>query len=138
MAPAQYMYAYLHTETDSNDVTYFIIHQLEVIKKAIKDLHSYLAYKTGEYREAARLLEKSKLSGALNHRQLGLLKNALDNPGHEYTIKSHKNSHGISYQTARTDLLALSDKFKILRKYKIGKKDVFVAPPNLVEIIKNV
>ena len=90
MAPAQYMYAYLHTETDSNDVTYFIIHQLEVIKKAIRDLHSYLAHKTGEYRRAARLLENSKLSGALNHRQLGLLKNALDNPGQEYTIKSHK------------------------------------------------
>lgn len=137
MAPAQYMYSYLHTETDSNDVTYFIIHQLEVIKKAIKDLHSYLAHKTGEYREAASLLEKSKLSGALNHRQLGLLKNALDNPGQEYTINSHKNSHGIAYQTARTDLLALSDEYRILRKYKIGKKDVFVAPPNLVEIIKN-
>ena len=136
MAPAQYMYAYLHTETDSNDVTYFIIHQLEVIKKAIRDLHSYLAHKTGEYRRAARLLENSKLSGALNHRQLGLLKNALDNPGQEYTIKSHKNSHGVSYQTARTDLLALSDEFKILKKYKVAKTDVFVAPPNLVEIIK--
>lgn len=136
MAPAQYMYAYLHTETDSNDVTYFIIHQLEVIKTAIKDLHSYLAYKTGEYRKAERLLENSKLSGVLNYRQLGLLKNGLDNPGMEYTIKSHKNSHGISYQTARTDLLALSDNFKLLRKYKIGKKDVFIAPPEMIDLIR--
>ena len=137
MAPAQYMYAYLHTETDGNDVTYFIIHQLEVVKKAIKDLHVYLAHKTSEYREAARLLEKSRLSRALNHRQLGLLKNGLDNPGMEYTIKSHQNSHGISYQTARTDLLALSDEFKLLRKYKVGKKDVFVAPPDMIDLIKD-
>lgn len=137
MAPAQYMYAYLHTETDANDVTYFIIHQLEVIKKAIKDLHSYLARKADEYRQAARLLEDSRLSGALNHRQLGLLKHALDNPGQEYTIQSHKNSHGISYQTARTDLLALSDDFSLLKKYKVSKKDVFVAPPNLAEVIEN-
>lgn len=135
-APAQYMYAYLHTETDSNDVTYFIIHQLEVIKKAITDLHGYLADKANEYREAERLLEKSKLSGVLNYRQLGLLKNGLDNPGMEYTIKSHQNSHGISYQTARTDLLTLSDDFKLLRKYKMGKKDVFVAPANMIDLIK--
>lgn len=136
-APAQYMYAYLHTETDSNDVTYFIIHQLEVIKKAIKDLHGYLADKASEYREAERLLEKSKLSGVLSYRQLGLLKNGLDNPGMEYTIKSHQNSHGIAYQTARTDLLTLSDDFKLLRKYKMGKKDVFVAPANMIDLIKD-
>lgn len=134
-APAQYMYAYLHTETDNNDVTYFIIHQLEVIKKAITDLHHYLADKALEYREAERLLEKSRLSGVLNHRQLGLLKNGLDNPGREYTIKSHQNSHGVSYQTARTDLLSLADEYRLLRKYKIGKKDVFSAPANLIHLI---
>jgi len=136
-APAQYMAAYLHTETDGNDVTYFIIHQLEVIKKSIADLHRYLTDKAGEYREAEKILKKSKLNGLLNHRQLGLLKNALDNPGMEYTIKSHQNSHGIAYQTARTDLLALSDKYHLLKKYKVGKKDVFIAPANMLNLIKN-
>ena len=136
-APAQYLAAYLHTETDSNDVTYFVIHQLEVIKKSIADLHRYLTDKAGEYREAEKILKTSKLNGQLNHRQLGLLKNALDNPGMEYTIKSHQNSHGIAYQTARTDLLALSDTFKLLKKYKVGKKDVFIAPANMLSFIKN-
>ena len=82
------------------------------------------------------MLEKSKLSGLLNYRQLELLKNALDNPGMEYTIKSHQNSHGTSYQTARTGLIALSDDFKLLKKYKVGKQDVFIAPANMIEAIK--
>ena len=55
----------------------------------------------------------------------------------EYTIKSHQNSHGIAYQTARTDLLALSDKYHLLKKYKVGKKDVFIAPANMLNLLKN-
>jgi Fic family protein len=38
-APAQYARAYRHTETDDNDTTYFIVHQLEVIQQAIAALH---------------------------------------------------------------------------------------------------
>jgi len=136
-ARAQYMFAYLHTETDDNDSTYFIVHQLKVIKEAISDLHEYLVNKSNQLKEAEEVLENSPLQGVLNYRQLGILKNALKNPGAEYTIKSHKSSHGISYQTARTDLLKLSDSFHVLKKYKIGKSDVFIAPPNLRELILN-
>ena len=134
-SPTKYMHAYLYTETDENDVTYFIIHQLEVIKEAIADLHSYLTEKSQQLREAEGILEKSPLQGELNHRQLSVLKNALKNPGAEYTIKSHRMSHGVTYQTARTDLLKLSDHFHVLKKYKVGKTDMFVSPPNLREII---
>ena len=134
-APAQYMYAYLHTETDDNDSTYFVVHQLEAIKSAITDLHKYLAAKSNQLREAEEILENSPLQGALNYRQLGVLKNALESPGAEYSIKSHRKSHGISYQTARTDLLKLSDEYNVLKKYKVGKSDIFIAPPNLRELI---
>ena len=134
-SPSKYMYAYLHTETDGNDVTYFIIHQLEVIRQAIVDLHSYLAEKSKQLHLAEAILENSPLQGELNYRQLGILKNAIQNPGAEYTIQSHKSSHGVTYQTARTDLLKLSDRFHVLRKYKVGKTDVFIAPPDIKEII---
>lgn len=134
-APAQYMYAYLYSETDGNDATYFIVHQLQAIRKAITDLHKYLALKSSELREAESVLENSPLQGELNQRQLAILKNALENPGAEYTIRSHKTSHGVAYQTARSDLLKLSDEFNVLKKYKIAKTDVFIAPPNLRELI---
>lgn len=136
-APAKYLYAYLYAETDDNDLTYFIVHQVEIIKEAIKDLHLYLSQKAQQQRETETALKNSSLNGYLNFRQLSLLRNALKNPGGEYTIKSHQTSHGVSYQTARTDLLELSDSYALLKKFKSGKKDVFIAPPELSELIRN-
>ena len=41
-APAQYARAVLFTETDGNDLTYFILHQLKIIRRAIDDLDRWL------------------------------------------------------------------------------------------------
>lgn len=130
-APVQYGKAFLHTETDENDLTYFLIHQIDVLRKAITSLHEYLSRKANEVEEAEKLLENSKASGQLNHRQLSLLKHALKNPGTIYRIQEHQASHAVSYQTARTDLLNMSDKLNLLRKRKYGKSFVFISPPDL-------
>ena len=134
--PTSYMKAYLHTETDNNDVTYFIVHQLAIVKRAIEDLHDYLLKKTEELRNTELALKNSRLHGLLNHRQLALVKNAIQHPGAQYTVKSHQTSHGVAYQTARTDLLNLSDDYGVLRKLKEGRTDVFVAPPDLLEVVR--
>jgi fido (protein-threonine AMPylation protein) len=42
-APTQYARAYLFTETDDSDVTYFLIHQLKTIVAAIDAFHASLA-----------------------------------------------------------------------------------------------
>jgi hypothetical protein len=65
-----------------------------------------------------------------------VIRHALKHPGFEYSIQEHLNAHNISYQTARTDLLALSDKFNLLRKRKYGNSFVFVSPPDLNEKLK--
>lgn len=41
-APSQYVRAYLHTESDGADMTYFVAHQLDVIMKAVDSLRIYL------------------------------------------------------------------------------------------------
>lgn len=130
-APKQYVAAYLDTETDDNDLTYFIFHQVAVIKKAIIALYDYLQKKGEEMEEAEKLLAYSKAKGQLNHRQLLLLEHALKNPGATYEIKQHQAAHRISYQTARNDLLKMSDKLNLLRKRTYGKTFVFVSPPDL-------
>lgn len=102
-APGQYTAAFQYTETDENDLTYFLIYQLEVIVGAIKELHGYLDRKIAEVQEAERL---AKVQG-LNHRQLALLGNAMWNAGTGFTIRSHATSHAVVYQTARSDLFGL-------------------------------
>ena len=132
-APAQYVRSYLFTERDENDTTYFLIYQLEVIRKAISGLHEYLARKVAEQKSTERLLVGSgKLRNRLNHRQLALLTHALMHTGETYKIEGHQRSHAIVYQTARSDLLALHE-MGLLKKQKIGKSFVFEVPTDLRE-----
>lgn len=135
-APAQYSKAFLHTETDENDLTYFIIHQVEVIHQAIADLHNYLDQKMQDIGEAEQLLKANSRLKKMNFRQLALLRHALKHPRFTYYVHEHQASHGVSYDTARKDLLGMADKFKLLMKTKQGKNYVFIAPPDLEARIK--
>lgn len=126
-APAQYARSFLHTETDSNDLTYFLDFQLGVILRAIDELQEYLGKKVKQIRRVEALLKRST---ELNHRQLALLSNALRRPGTRYTIKSHQRSHNVVYETARTDLLELAEK-ELLTANKRGRAYEFVAPADL-------
>ncbi len=129
--PAKYARAYLHAETDDNDTTYFLIHQLGVIEQAIKALHDYLGRKSREQASTEALLRHApRLSDQLNHRQVALLSHALRHTGHGYTVASHQRSHQVTPQTARTDLLSLVD-LELLEKAKRGRAFVFYAPGDL-------
>ncbi len=105
--PSKYARSFLYTETDDNDLTYFLLAQLSVIKRAIKALYKYLTRKTIEVKEILAVLQSSD---QFNHRQLALLGHAIRHPGQRYTIKSHRASHRVAYQTARTDLLELAER----------------------------
>lgn len=130
-APRQYVQAYLHTETDNGDTTYFVLHQLATIRRAIEALYEYLARKADEQRDAERLLANSPaLRGRLNHRQITLLNHALRNPGEEYRVGPHQQRHGVVYQTARTDLMDL-EALGFLEKFKQGQAFVYYAPGDL-------
>ena len=128
--PAKYGRAFLYTTTDDNDVTYFIMHQLKVIIRAIEQLYRYLERKTNELKSAAQLIEKTRLKNKLNHRQLAILDYALRHPAAQYQIKEHQTTHNIAYQTARTDLLKLAE-LGLLLKIKEGLSHVFVTPTDL-------
>ena len=135
-APAKYARAYLYSETDDNDTTYFILHQLQVIEQAITALHDYLARKMGEQRVAENLLRQSpQLADSLNHRQVALLSHALRHADHGYTVESHKRSHQITTQTARTDLLKLAE-LGLMEQRKRGRAFVFYSPRDLGERIE--
>ena len=126
-APVQYGTAFLHTETDENDLTYFIIHQAEIIRRALKGLHDYVARKSSETRACLDALQKHP---ELNHRQQVLIAHAVRHPNFAYQIAGHGARHAVTYATARADLLELA-KMKFLEHRKVGRAFVFVAPKDL-------
>jgi len=135
-APAKYTRAYLYTETDDNDVTYFIIHQLEVINRAISDLLIYLEKKSKEIKSVEQLMRKSPdIQNLLNYRQVALINRALKTPDAIFYVESHRGAHNVTYDTARTDLLKLVQ-MGLLEKKKIGKAFVFSATQNLKQKIE--
>lgn len=133
-APAQYARSFLLTETDNRDVTYFIDYQLGVIKRAIRELHEYLSRKAEELRNVERLLKRSP---GFNHRQLALLGYALRNPDGFFTFRTHAESHGVTHETARNDLLPLVAK-GLLTRSTIRGRHVFRPKPNLPDLLTDV
>jgi Fic family protein len=131
-SPGRYAKAFLYTETDENDLTYFILHQLDVIDKAMAAFRAYVARKTQQQHAI-----EQKLRGhvSLNHRQIALLSHAGRHPMHRYTVTSHQTRHGTVYQTARTDLLEL-EKQGLLVKTKLGKTFYFAAVENLEKALE--
>ena len=126
-APVPYAEAFLHTETDDNDLTYFILHQAAVIRKAVDALREYVKRKTTELHAAEKRLRG--LEG-LNHRQQALLTHALREPVTRYLIVAHQHSHSVTHQTARDDLFDLVQR-GLLTVRKEGRTYVFFAPTDL-------
>ncbi len=131
-APSKYARAFLMTETDDGDTTYFVLYQLSVIKRAIRELDAYLRRKVEEVRDVEAQIRSSV---RFNHRQLALLSDALRNPERSYTLQSHAASHDVTHETARTDLRKLHSKGLLVRR-RIGRKYVFAPAPTLAEELR--
>ncbi|MCY4212424.1 MAG: Fic family protein [Gammaproteobacteria bacterium] len=134
-SPVQYARAYLFTESDESDFTYFLDYHLRVILDAIKQLHRYLARKSQEVIEIGGVLETAALALNLNHRQAALAGHLLKHPQVRPTIASHQRSHKVSYQTARTDLLSLSN-LGLLTVSKRGRSMEFRLAPGFKEKLR--
>lgn len=128
-APAQYERAFLETETDEGDATYFLINQLEVIERAIDDLDLYLQRKIAEQKDVERRLHATE---ELNGRQLALLTHATKHPDHTYTFGGHARSNRVTHETARSDLSGLAERGLLIR-HRRGRTYVFEAPSDLAE-----
>lgn len=131
-APARYGRAFLETETDGGDTTYFLLHQLGVIERAVEEMHAYLHRKAGEIREVEELVP---IDGRLNRRQLDLLSDAVRHPDASYSFGGHAATHGVTHETARADLTALVER-GLLDRRRLGREYRFHPAPGLPRSLK--
>ncbi|MBX3406959.1 MAG: Fic family protein [Phycisphaeraceae bacterium] len=126
---ARYPQAFVDTELDDGDLTYFVLYKLDIIEQALDRLGEHLRHEEEKVRRSERLL---KLAKDLNLRQRLLLEHSLRHPGTQYTVKSHMNSNGIVAATARTDLDDLVRR-RLMTTTKRGREVIYLVTSTLAE-----
>jgi Fic family protein len=129
--PKQYGRAFLNTEVDENDLTYFILYHLQVIERSIKAFREYLDRKRREKEQIARAV----LPAMFNGRQQAILVKAQKEPDTRFTYESHAAGQGVTLATARADLLDLEAR-GLLRGNRVGRRFEFLAVPDLEEKLR--
>lgn len=114
---SQYEKAYLYTEIDENDLSYFITYHIKTMEKAYNALKDYISRKQKEVFQAAKFM---KISG-VNDRMAQILKILHDDPDRILSIKEIESRFNISDYTARTDLKSLTE-LGFLEVIQVNKK----------------
>ena len=134
-APAKYVKAYLYTETDELDLTYFVDYQCEIVSRAVNDYTDYIKDLLKTRGELANWLYRSGLAQKVNNRQLALATTAVQNPGVIFTAAEVARQMNVSDNTARDDLKKLTE-LGLMQSMKEGKGSVYLSPKSLNELKK--
>jgi len=132
-SPGKYSKAYLYTEGDDNDLTYFLKYQLNTLRIALDKLKNYIRKKMNEQKELFKIIEKIE---NINIRQADILHKFYSNKHKKFSVKEVREIFNVAYETARRDLLRLEKKGFIKKKI-IGKKQfIFLRSNNFDSVIK--
>ncbi|MEI7511220.1 MAG: Fic family protein [Candidatus Peregrinibacteria bacterium] len=124
----QYENAFLYTEHDENNLTYFIDYMVKILKRAVASYHEYIAEQEQKIQEKSALQEEF-FEKNLNTRQVELILFFQKHPSEKTDFYRHQKHQNISLITARKDLLDLEEK-GFLKSEKRGKKLVFAPLPH--------
>lgn len=105
-AKAQYARAFLYTEIDSHDLTYFILFNLRTIKLSFEELRLYIQRKNEEKMKLSNFI---KIAG-ISYKQALIIEWIYKEPTLLLTSKEAENRLAISKVSARKNLMQLVDK----------------------------
>lgn len=117
-SPAQYRDAYVYSEQDDCDLTYFIDYNMRKIRQAQQEFDAYAKRKQSESR---KMFAVARSKHHLNERQIQLLRYLYKNEQASTTLKIHSQIYEISRVTAARDLKSL-EALEILTSEKVGKE----------------
>lgn len=113
----QYEKAYIYTEIDDMDVTYFVHYQVKILTQAFEDLKKYIAKKKKEQKDVSKFLKIKNM----NDRQAQILFWIENDAERFFTVKEIETIFSVTNQTARTDLEELVSR-NLLKKIAINNK----------------
>ena len=129
---AQYEKAYLYTETDQNDLTYFITYHIRTMEKAFEELKQYINRKQRDVKQAAEFI---RIPG-VNDRMAQILKLISDEPERILSAKEMEARFSVSNYTERMDLKALVN-MDLLEVIQVNKqKQNFIRSANFEKVLK--
>ena len=118
----KYTLAYLQTEYDGSDVTYFLQYNLSCINEALTDLLTYLEKQQAVQKATKSIIREIK---EINPRQANILREMMEHSDEYFTIRQIMQVYNTVYQTARTDLLRLAELGYIIQE-KRGREYLFI------------
>ncbi|MEO6134051.1 MAG: Fic family protein [Ginsengibacter sp.] len=114
---AQYEKAYLYTEIDDHDLSYFITYHVKTMEKSFEALKDYINRKQREVFQAAKFMQIPNV----NDRMAQILKIVHDDAERILNTKEIESRFNISNFTARSDLKMLV-KLGFLNVVQVNKK----------------
>jgi Fic family protein len=106
-SPAQYKMAYVYSEQDENDLTYFIDYNIKKIKQAMEDFQSYVEIQS---KNNQKINKEVKVKYKFNERQVQVLQYLCGDQDERTNMKTHMNIFQVAKMTAIKDLKDLEDK----------------------------
>lgn len=129
----QYEKAYLYTETDDNDISYFVTYHIKTMVKAYDALKQHIHRKQKEVSQAAKFIKIPNI----NERTAQILKILNDDSDRVLNTKEIETRFNISNFTARSDLKTLVE-LGFLEAIQVNKKKQnFIKSTNFDKIIKS-
>jgi Fic family protein len=128
----QYEKAYLYTELDDNDLSYFITYHIKTMEKAYEALKEYINRKQKEVFQAVKFMKIPEI----NERTAQVLKLLNGDPDRVLSTKEIETRFNVSNFTARSDLKTLV-KLGFLDIIQVNKKKQnFIKSNNFDKIIR--
>lgn len=122
-SPAQYRDAYIYSEQDDNDLTYFIEYNISKINQAMREFEAYAERK---WKENTKMAKVARDKYQLNDRQIQLLRYYYKNKDVTTSATIHMKVYETSRITAMKDLRGL-EKQSFVTSKKVGRTVYYYA-----------
>lgn len=131
-SPTQYAMAYIYTEQDNNDLTYFFDYHMKKISQSMDEFEIYINSQINQNKKVGKIIN-SEIS--LNERQKQLVYYFISGDNASTTATVHSMTNNISRQTAANDLKNLEE-FGFVKSQREGRYIRYYATKKLASLVE--